>query len=283
MSLKKVSIYIPVYNAENTIVNVINSVLNQSYPFDEIIVIDDNSTDLTCERIKKIKKVNIIKNNTNKGLGYNRNLGFKLSNNEIVASIDADVVLSDNWLETIIENLDDNKASFIGGKMIEKFTNNKYNKWRSKYYSQNWGDKNLINPPFLFGCNTIQHKSIWQDVNGYNEGLLTNGEDIDYSKRIQSKKKYKVMYCAEALSEHLQNDNLKSLSKRVWRYHSFGYKIKNPSIYKILKLTIKQFKFCVKRSFSDLISLKLEFIFINLIVFIKFIILEYSYYKQNKK
>ena len=85
MTLKKVSIYIPAYNAENTIHNVINSVIDQTYKFDEIIVIDDNSTDLTQSKLKNFERIKIIKNNSNKGLGYNRNLGFKLSTNEIVA------------------------------------------------------------------------------------------------------------------------------------------------------------------------------------------------------
>ena len=283
MTLKKVSIYIPAYNAENTILNVINSVINQTYKFDEIIVIDDNSTDLTQSKLKNFERIKIIKNNSNKGLGYNRNLGFKLSTNEIVASIDADVVLSNNWLETMIKHLDDNQGTFIGGKMIEKFTDNNYNKWRAKYYSQNWGNKNLLNPPFLFGCNTIQHKLIWKDVSGYDEKLLTNGEDIDYSKKLSLKNKYKIMYCAEAISEHLQDDDLNTLSKRVWRYHSFAYKIKDPSIYKTIKLSIKQFNFFLKRSIKDLFLLDFKFIYINLLVFVKFMILEHTYYKKYKK
>ena len=48
-----------------------------------------------------------------------------------------------------------------GGNMVEKNLENKFNKWRSVYYSQNWGDKNMQNPPFLFGCNTIQKKDVW--------------------------------------------------------------------------------------------------------------------------
>ena len=36
----------------------------------------------------------------------------------------------------------------FGGKMTEKLIENNFNAWRAKYYSQNWGDKNLENPPF---------------------------------------------------------------------------------------------------------------------------------------
>ena len=283
MILKKVSIYIPAYNAENTIKQTINSVINQTYQFDEIIIIDDNSSDDTCKIINQFENIKLIKNKQNMGLGYNRNLGIKTSNNEIVASIDADVVLDPEWLNTIIKNFQSEDNIMCGGKMTEKLVENKFNAWRAKYYSQNWGQNDLDNPPFLFGCNTIQSKNIWENVGGYDEKLLTNGEDIDYANKIKSISKFKLKYCSKALCEHMQNDNLNSLSRRVWRYHSFGYKIKKPSIYKTLKLSIKQLKFFFNRSFKDLLKFNLYFIYINFIILVNFIKLEHINYKNSKK
>ena len=283
MNKEKVSIYIPAYNAENTIKDCINSVINQSKKFDEIIVIDDNSTDDTLKILREFSNLNVIENKSNMGLGYNRNLGIKISSNNIVASIDADVVLNHKWLEIMINNISKNQNTMFGGKMSEKLIKNKFNAWRAKYYSQIWGDKNLKNPPFLYGCNTIQPKSIWVNLNGYNEKLRTNGEDLEYSNKINLSKRFKIHYSAEALCEHLQNDDLNSLANRVWRYHSFGYKIKNPSIYKTIKLSIKQLKFFVSRFIKDLINFNLNFIYINFIIFLKFILLEHNFYKKNKK
>ena len=183
----------------------------------------------------------------------------------------------------MIKNFEKNKNIICGGKMIEKLIQNKFNLWRAKYYSQNWGNDNIENPPFLFGCNTIQHKSLWKAVNGYNESLLTNGEDIDYANKIKLNSNFKLRYCAEALCEHLQDDDLNSLSNRIWRYHSFGYKIKKPSIYRTLKLSIKQIKFFLKRSFNNLLNFELSFVYINFAILFKFIVLEHKYYKKNKK
>ena len=283
MDNKKVSIYIPAYNAEKTIEQTLISIKNQTYKFDEIIVINDNSSDTTMKIVSEFKGVKLINNYTNKGLGYNRNLGFKVSKNEIVAAIDADVVLEKKWLENIIKNFEDNKNIICGGRMTEKFTQNNFNLWRAKYYSQNWGEKSFENPPFLFGCNTIQNKSIWKMVKGYNEELFTNGEDIEYINKIKPHKNIKIKYCAEALSEHLQDDNLQTLSHRVWRYHSFGYKIKKPSIYKMIKLFLKQFKFFIKRSLQNILKFELSYIYINFAVLVRFIFFEYKYYKKFKK
>ena len=267
----KASIFIPVYNAEKTITEVLDSIYSQSVPFDEIIVINDCSTDKTLNYLESFKNLKIFNNSENKGLSFCRNIGIKNSKNDVVASIDADVVLDKFWLEKISFQLKDNVA-MCGGNLEEKYTNNIYNKWRSIYYKQNWGNQNIVNPAFLFGCNTIQKKTAWEKIKGYDESLKLNGEDIDYSFRLR-KEGYDLFYCHEAKCLHLQNDDLKSLSSRVWRYHSFGYKIKKISYYRFIKLITKQFKFFAVRSAKALLNLNFRFILINfkiLLYFIKF-------------
>ena len=270
----QVSIYIPAYNSESTIREVIDSILNQSYKFDEIIVVNDSSNDKTVEKIKSFSEIKIINNNTNKGLGFSRNVGIENCKNEIVAGIDADVVLDKFWLETILPYLKKDKIVMCGGNLKEKLTENKFNLWRSIYYKQYWGEQKLLNPPFLYGCNTIQLKSIWKQIGGYNEELKTNGEDVEYCNRVRSNQDTNVFYSNKALCYHLQNDNIKTLSKRVWRYHSFGYKIKKPTIYRFIKLTIKQIKFFFQRSISSLFKLNFYFLYINAFILIDFIKLE---------
>ncbi len=279
---EKISIYIPVFNAEKTIEQSIHSIKEQSINVNEIIIIDDNSNDNTKEIIKKFSDIKIITNKSNMGLGYSRNLGMKESKNNIVGAIDADVVLDKYWLETLLKNLGKNNIVMCGGKMIERI-DSRFNSWRAKYYSQNWGDNNLENPPFLYGCNTIQLKSAWLKVNGYDEKLKTNGEDINFTNKIREQQNYKLLYSAQALCHHLQDDNLNSLSKRVWRYHSYGYKIKEPSLYRFIKLTIKQLKFFIIRLINNIIKFNFFFIYISFVVFIKFIKLEFCNFIKNKK
>ena len=272
--MQKVSIYIPVYNGEKTIKEVIDSVKSQSFSFDEVIVINDCSTDNTEEILKTFPEIKIINNKNNKGLSYCRNIAINETQNEIIAAIDADVVLNEYWLENIIKNLKDDTV-MCGGNLSEKYINNNYNNWRSVNYMQNWGNEDTINPSFLYGCNTIQLKNIWKKVGGYDEKLKSNGEDIDYCRRIKNLGNYDLFYNSRAKCLHLQNDDLKSISKRVWRYHSYGYKIKKPSFYRFVKLIIKQFKFFISRSIKNLIKLNFIFIYINFVVLINFIKLEF--------
>tara|TARA_B100001057_G_scaffold146834_1_gene146795 strand:- start:264 stop:1100 length:837 start_codon:yes stop_codon:yes gene_type:complete len=277
--MEKVSIYIPAFNVEGTIKEVLNSIFSQTIKFDEIIVINDFSNDQTLNILNQFDNIKIINNKENMGLSYCRNLGLQSAKNEIVASIDGDVVLDQHWLENMLTKFQD-KIVMSGGKMIEKNLGNKFNKWRSVYYSQNWGDKDIKNPPFLFGCNTIQKKNIWKLIGGYDEKLKTNGEDIDFCNRLKNKG-FDMYYCYQAKCYHLQNDDSSSLSNRIWRYHSFGYKIKEPSFFRFIKLIVKQLKFFLFRSFENLIKFNFAFILINFSIFINFIKLEFQ--NINKK
>ncbi|MDC6469767.1 glycosyltransferase family 2 protein [Candidatus Pelagibacter sp.] len=272
---EKVTIYIPAYNAESTITQSIESILGQSIKFDEIIVINDNSNDNTLKKINAYSEIKIINNKKNKGLSICRNLGFENSKNEIVAAIDSDVVLDKYWLENIICHLKNNIV-MCGGNLIEKYIQNRFNKWRSIHYKQNWGNRNLLNPSFLFGCNTIQKKNLWKEIGGYNQELRSNGEDVDYCNKLSKLNKYNSFYSFEAKCYHLQNDDLNSLSNRVWRYHSFGYKIKSPSFYRLIKLTIKQLKFLIKRVIFDSLKFNFNFCYIHFSIFINFIKLEFK-------
>ena len=279
---EKVTFYIPAFNAQNTIELSINSVKNQTYPVDEIIIINDNSTDKTKEIISKHSDLKIINNKKNLGLGYNRNLGIQNSSNEIIASIDSDVELDKKWLENIIISLKKNNIVMCGGNMIEKYTSNKINAWREKYYNQSWGNTDILNPSFLYGCNTILLKSYWEKTKGYDENLKTNGEDIDFCKQIKSIDNINLYYSSNSLCYHLQDDSILSLSKRVWRYHSFGYKIKAPSKKKLINLSIKQFRFFLIRFFKELLKFEIKYIIISFMVLINFIKFEYIYLKKNK-
>lgn len=280
---KNISFYVPAYNAERTIKDSITSIQNQSILPDEIILIDDCSIDKTVKIVKsEFSNVKIIVNRQNMGLGYSRNLGIKESKNDIIAAIDADVILDKYWMEKLIHEIEKKNVSMCGGKMDEYLLDNKINLWRAKYYSQNWGNKLVFNPPFLFGCNTILIKSLWNRVNGYDEKFKTNGEDINFIQKIKSQTDSQIIYQPEAKCFHLQDDNIESLSKRVWRYHSFGYKIKDPSFKKLINLSIKQTKFFFQRFFRSLIKFDFSGIAISFKVFINFIKLEYIFLNKKK-
>jgi glycosyltransferase involved in cell wall biosynthesis len=100
-----VSVFIPVHNAESFVAQAIESVLAQTYPHYELIVINDASTDGTAEVIARYEdhpKVRIHHNPANVGMAPNWNVGLRLAQGDLVAKLDADDFYESNFLEEIV-------------------------------------------------------------------------------------------------------------------------------------------------------------------------------------
>lgn len=90
----KITVIIPTYNRVGLINRALESVLAQTSPADEIIIVDDGSTDGTAQTIRqKYPQVRLIQQ-TNKGISAARNNGIKAASNEWIALLDSD----DEWL-----------------------------------------------------------------------------------------------------------------------------------------------------------------------------------------
>ena len=91
-----VSVIIPTYNAQSTIIRVIESVLNQKFSNLEILIVDDKSTDKTVKTVKKrFPNLSIIELPENLGVANARNEGIRLSRGKYIAFLDSD----DLWNE----------------------------------------------------------------------------------------------------------------------------------------------------------------------------------------
>lgn len=148
---ERLSIIIPVYNAENKIENCINSVLDQSYEDFELILVDDGSTDRSaaiCEEYalkdNRITTIHI----KNSGAFQARKIGAQMADGEILTFSDADDWLESNAFETAIQIFDEDDpdiftyAYFYGG-FIEKHL------YEEKLYCENEVRK-LIAPGMMF-------------------------------------------------------------------------------------------------------------------------------------
>ena len=122
-----VSIIVPVYNASKTIYDTIGSLINQTHRNIEIIVVDDNSTDDSLEKLQKIKdnRIKLYKNKVNYGTYKTINIGIKMSKGNYIilqgsddyACIDRIKVLFDAIKNTNINMV---YSNWIRGKKIKK-------------------------------------------------------------------------------------------------------------------------------------------------------------------
>lgn len=121
MSDEKISVIIPVYNAETSIDKAINSCLNQTIDSLEIICINDGSTDNSKVILEKYEKQRIIKliNKKNEGTGSARNDGIRMAKGEFLAFLDADDCYPNAFvLQKLYDCAVENGVNICGGDAI---------------------------------------------------------------------------------------------------------------------------------------------------------------------
>lgn len=176
----KISLIIPAYNEEKFIKKCLKSVFAQTEMPDEIILINNNSTDKTVEIAKKFK-VKII-NEKQQGISYARNRGFNEAKYEIIARCDADCVIPRSWVEQIKKNFNNKKIDALGGPLYYYdiiIPNKRIFSAFIKFMRAILGHYPLIGP------NMIITKKIWGKVKNYvcNDNNLVH-EDIDLASHI---------------------------------------------------------------------------------------------------
>ncbi|MEC4819274.1 MAG: glycosyltransferase family 2 protein, partial [Scytonema sp. PMC 1069.18] len=102
----KVSVLINNYNYHNFVFEAVNSVIKQSIPVDEIIVVDDKSTDdsvlILKENFADNPKIKLVLKEENQGQLSSFNDGFKASQGDIICFLDADDIYTENYIQEIV-------------------------------------------------------------------------------------------------------------------------------------------------------------------------------------
>lgn len=115
----KLSIIIPCFNEKNTINAIIQAVLSSPYPYKEIIIVDDCSTDGTREILEEIIKpsnvATILYHEKNQGKGAALRTGIKVATGEIIVIQDADLEYSPEEYPKLIEPILEGKADVVYG------------------------------------------------------------------------------------------------------------------------------------------------------------------------
>ena len=178
----KITVIIPTYNRESFLSKAIESILNQTVKADEIIIIDDGSTDNTKELIHKYSVKYIYQNNS--GVSSARNHGIQLSSNAWICFLDSDDIWEENKLEKQIAFHNKNPHILFSHTDELWIFNNKVIK-QKKHQLKSQGfcfQKNIANT--IIGASTvIINKKIFDDI-GYFDEELSVCEDYDIWLRI---------------------------------------------------------------------------------------------------
>lgn len=121
-NIPKVSVIIPVYNAEEFLEQCIVSIVSQSLSKIEIICVDDGSTDRSVDILREIQsrdsRIQILQQK-NSGAGIARNLAIRAAQGDYIAFMDSDDYYPNaNVLEHLIEAAENNHAMICGGSLL---------------------------------------------------------------------------------------------------------------------------------------------------------------------
>ena len=111
--MPKVSIIIPVYNAENYLRETLNSVLNQTFTDFEVIALNDGSKDNSLSILNEYASKDgrfVVIDKPNSGVSDTRNLGILKASGEYIACLDADDLYSPNFLSVMLGAIESSGA-----------------------------------------------------------------------------------------------------------------------------------------------------------------------------
>lgn len=138
-----VSVIIPVYNAEKTIVKCVETVINQTYKDIEIILINDGSDDKSWDNLQTLcntdSRIKIFAQK-NHGVSYTRNQGINYSSGDYILFVDSDDYLETNYIEELVTPLI-NKTAELTICCYNEIADNK----KKKAYQLSEDDLNHLN------------------------------------------------------------------------------------------------------------------------------------------
>jgi len=222
----RITLLIPCHNEENAIRKSIQSWLGQTRPPDEIIVVDDSSTDSTPDILKEYEgQLTAVK--TPKNLGnksHAQEYGLQFVTGDIFIASDADTILQSDFIEKIAKDFEDPAVVAVGG-YVKSLKYNWLTRHRAFEYSigQNFHKlaQSYINFMFVIpGAAGAFRTDIFRKYLSFDHDSIT--EDLDFTYKLH-KRGLKVHYNREAIVYTQDPSTLSCYMNQMRRWFGGGW------------------------------------------------------------
>ncbi len=213
-----ISVIIPTYNRAHTLSRALDSVLAQTHPADEVIVIDDGSTDSTVELLQNSYPNVTLIQQQNRGVSAARNSGIRASHSEWVALLDSD----DEWLPDKLNK----QLALVSQQPEYKIIHSdeiwirygvRVNQMKKHIKKGGWIFQDCLPLCAISPSAVMIHRSVFDDVGLFDESLPAC-EDYDLWLRITAK--YPVLYYDKPLI-YKYGGHEDQLSRKHWGMDRF--------------------------------------------------------------
>ncbi len=195
-SLKpKISIVIPTLNEQEYIGRLLHDVYMNNYENLEVIVSDNGSTDSTLKVAESYSKnINNLEIVTlqDRGVSKARNNGAKNAKGEYILFLDADSRVSEEYIRKTLMEMQKRDLA-IANHYMTAISNNKKDIFMVKAVNNILKLMQHIIPGGPGGGGIIIEKSLHENIGGFNENIMTIGEDVDYQYRASKMGKFRML------------------------------------------------------------------------------------------
>ena len=185
------------WNSGSDLEECLASLSRQVLGFDEVLVVDNGSSDGSQEAARRGGAI-LIELGENQGFARAANIGVEQAKGELVALVNPDVVLNEHWLENIQHAMDREKgAAMAGGRVVMmddpgKLENTGHllyadgmNRARSRMDEDGDWVEGLPPPLFPSGCAAVYSRDAFLGAGGFCEHMFAYGEDADLGLRLR--------------------------------------------------------------------------------------------------
>ncbi|MEP7311022.1 MAG: glycosyltransferase [Pseudomonadota bacterium] len=197
-----VSTVIPTFNRREMVCRAVNSALAQTYPAQEIIVVDDGSTDGTAQMLRDQYGDRVIcVSQANAGVSRARNCGVRMARGSLIALLDSDDEWKSDKLTKQVDFLDRHPDIDMVLCDVQRVDRHRrpINVFRRREVIRNDGDVllDLLANPSLVPASVLMRRGVYTALSGFDESLRT-AEDIDF--HLRAALRFRIGVIDEALT-----------------------------------------------------------------------------------
>lgn len=187
-----ISVVVAAYNAAETLGGCIDSILGQTYPSLEILIVDDGSTDATPKILENhpARQRFVAIRTKNGGPSRARNLGVARASGEWVAFFDSDCLLHPRCLEILAGGFLSDDTASVGGAQHSPDDETPFGRAVQRYFESigfmtgyiQEAEGEAVYTEHNPTCNVLYRRAVFESLQGFDEGLWP-GEDVDLDHR----------------------------------------------------------------------------------------------------
>lgn len=245
----KISIIIPTYNSEKIIARCLEAIFSCVQNLDyEILVVDNNSQDVTREIVRKIAGVNgqirFLERAENLGYGRALNFGSVNANGEFLVFMNPDVILKNNAIYLMLKKVEEKNYVLAAPILLNEAGEKQISVWshfpspinllfeysmfngflkrmgvkRFPFYVYNYEPKPEVAPKVLSGAIWLIRRQDFEVLAGFDENFFLFYEDTDFCRRLYSKNSNALTLVEAAEALHLEGGSSAAPPKEILRY-----------------------------------------------------------------